>query len=231
MPNLYRSLFPAALFVALCSPFATAQVEPGSLDDLLGAEFAPLRSTEQLPELSAPLLMPPPPIQLEPDPQVGPVQSVLEIPRVTPEEPAPGALILPELTMPTPENTRADFTEDRRVLRPQIDVRPENEIQLLPFDNRDSVQTRKPQMQTPQALPYGSAASPRSRLLSVPVQVEFFTVTRRYVPYGGYGSYGYNNRPYGSYRPSPPRGYRPVGGYGYRPGGYGYGGRDCPSRR
>lgn len=239
MPKLNRSFFPAVLLAALCSSFALAQVEPGSLDDLLRAEFAPLNpatnSPEQLPDLNAPLLMPPqglpqqslpqqsrevgPKVQLPPvpqlppapqlaAPQLGPPASVLEIPRVTPGEPAPEALLLPELTMPTPENSGAGVSEERRVLRPQLEARSEDQLELLPFDDRDSIRARTPQMRTPQALPYGANGSSglgsnsrtyrsRSRLVAIPLQIEFFTVTQRYVPYGGYGV-----RPYGGYRPT-----------------------------
>jgi hypothetical protein len=274
MPKIIRSFLPAVLIAALCSPLVIAQTEPGSLDDLLGADFPPLvtppnRASEQLPDLNAPLLMGQPasqrrldripdpqlgpdpllapapqlapvaPVPQLPTPELGPPQSVLEIPRVTADEPAPGELILPELTMPTPENTAA-FPDQQRVLRPQLNVQPQDELELLPFDDADSIQARTPQMRTPKALPYGtnafgsnvygsngrSAYSSRSRLLAVPIQVEFYSVTQRYLPYGGFG---YGNRPYGSFRPGySPGGYRPAGGY--VPYG-GYGGRDCPYRR
>jgi len=173
-------------------------------------------------------------------------QSVLELPRVTMDEPAPDALVLPDLTMPTPENTGARLREDRRALKPQFETRPSEQIELLPFDNDSDravsdlltqpravpVQPRmqsplpRPQLQSPQALNYGSRSySSRSRIQLVPVQIEFFSVSRGfgYQPYGGYRSgygsgfgsgYGYNYRP-------PYGGYRPYGGYG---------GRDCPSR-
>lgn len=260
MSKLTRSFFPAVLLAALCSPFVMAQTEPGSLDDLLGADFAPLAtqdsSDQQLPDLHAPLLLGPPapqrsgetipqpqigplaplapvpqlapvaPVPMLPPPQSAPSQSVLDIPRVTAEEPAPGALVLPELTMPTPENTGA--VENQHVLRPQLDVRPQAELELLPFDDRNSIQARQPQMRTPRALPYGNSS--QQRQLAVPIQIEFFTVTRRYAPYGGYGSGGYGYRSYGSSRsPYGSGGYRPSGGYA--PYGYGRGGRDCPSRR
>ena len=230
--------------MALCSSFALAQNEPGGLE----SDFAPLQLPEldlpnsdlpdlqlpQIDELDAPLVMLPPPPQLEPS---APPVTVLELPRVAPDELAPGELVLPELTMPTPENSTADFGQSRRALRPQIAPAPTEELQLLPFDNREPAQVARPQMTTPRALPYGSAgvgqgsygnnagASRLGRLLSVPVQVEVITQTRGYVPYGGYRSFNFQYRPSG-YRSSVPRGYRP----GYAPYG-GYGGRDCPYRR
>ena len=253
MPKLYRSIFTAVLLAALCSSFAVAQNDPGGLE----SDFAPLQLPELdlpdlqppdlvLPQLDAPLVMPqldaplvmPRPQNQEfiPLPQFEPEvpTTVLEVPRVTIDEPAPGELVLPELTMPTPENSTADFGQNRSVLRPQI--APGEELQLLPLDNREPAQARRPQMTTPRALPYGNsglgnsaaygnnaAASRLGRLLSVPVQVEVFTERRGYVPYGGYRSFNFEYRP-SNYRPSYPRGYRSGG---YAP----YGGRDCPSRR
>ena len=245
MPKLIRLLFPATLIAALCSP-AFAQSDPGSLDDLLGLDFPPLEQQEtQTPsKLNSPLIMGPeiqaggealPATDLVPVPP--PPVSVLETPRVDVNEPAPGRLVLPDLTMPTPENTAVDSFDNRLSLKPQVTVQPSEPIELLPFDNGDTAELQtdprlirpQPQMQSPQALNYGSRAySSRSRIQMVPIQVEFFSVSRGigYQPYGGYRS------GYGSYG-RPPVGYRPYGGY-VPYGGYGRGnggGRYCPSGR
>jgi len=232
MPKLIRSLFPAALIAALCLPVvAFAQTEPGSLNDLLDADFAPLQTqtAQPSPELNAPLILGP---QVQRPQQAGrSMDSVLEIPRVAADEPAPGELLLPDLTIPTPQNTASDSFENRRSLKPQLEVRPPDPIELLPFDDGDVSDLRtkprairpQPRIQTPQALNYGSQAwSSRSRIQVAPIQVEFFSVNRGfgYQPYGGYGGYSGYRRPPVSYRPY--GGYVPYGGYG---------GRYCPSGR
>jgi len=125
--------------------------------------------------------------------------SVLELPQITVDE-DPGALVLPDLTMPTPENTVAGDNPYRQTLKPQLNDQTGNQFEL------------QPRMQAPQALPYGGSYIPSpTRRLSVPIQVEFFSISRGYIPYGGYRSRGYS-------------GYRPYGG------GYG-GGRYCPYGR
>ena len=257
MQRIIRPLLPALLIAAISSS-AFAQSEPGSIDDLLGADFAPLQTQTatqlpeiqlpeigplpkigpplpsptplpappQLPDLNAPLIMSPqvqPPQEMYPRLDLGsePSQSVLEVPRVTIDETAPGMLVLPDLTIPTPENTAAEPLEGQRVLRPQLDVGPQGR-DLLP-DNRDFAQQRVPRLQSPQALNYGSRAySSRSRI-QLPIQIEFYSASRSfgYQPYGGYGG-GYRTR----------SSYRPYGGYAPRGYGGGYGGgRSCPYSR
>lgn len=262
MPKIKRSFFSAVLLAALCSPFAIAQNDPGSLEDLLGADFAPLSPVPQLktPDLEAPLNLPAPsdfsvaprepgslpslespvvpesaiapdyPASITPRQSTVP-RSVLEIPRVTMDEPAPESLVLPDLTVPTPENSAADFRQGRTVLRPQLEPQRRDNLQLLPFDSQESIQTRTPRLQAPQPLPYGTygnrtrTESARSRLMSIPIQVEFYSVrgSYGYQPYGGFvpQSYGYGS----GYR----SGYRPYGGYGYRPNNGYRGGRNCPN--
>lgn len=234
MSKPIRTLFPAMLIAAWCLPvFAVAQTDPGSLDDLLGADFAPLQNqaAQQLPELNSPLIMGPQvPRQQEMLPQL---ESVMEVPRVIIDEPPPSELLLPDLTMPTPENTAMESRENRRSLKPQFEVQPQDRIELLPYGNGavtepsrqvftqprsfpQSSSFPQPRMQTPQALNYGSQAySSRSRIQFVPVQVEFYSGSRSfgYQPYGGYrASYssGYRSG-YGSFG-RPPVGYRPYGG-------------------
>jgi len=239
MPKLIRLLFPATMIAALCSP-VFAQSDPGSLDDLLGVEFAPLQQQEiqQPSALNSPLIIGPEnQVQSDALPAAGlvpvppPPISVVETPRVDVNEPAPGELVLPDLTIPTPENTALDSFG-----------KSTEPIELLPLDgNAVELPAERrlirpqPQLQSPQALNYGSRVySSRSRIQVVPIQVEFFSVSRGigYQPYGGYGS-GYGS-PYGSgYRPGygsygrPPINYRPYGGYGRSNGG----GRYCPYSR
>lgn len=236
MQRIIRPLLPALLIAAICSS-AFAQSDPGSIDDLLGAEYPvlqdpigpqlpeigpqlpaelpkigpPLTSPRQLPpppDLNAPLIMGPdvkpqqellPPLELP----LAPPQSVIEVPRVTIDEPAPGELVLPDLTIPTPENTAADSLKGQQVLRPQ-----------LPPDNRDFALRPAPRLQSPQAMNYGSRVySSRSRI-NVPIQIEFYSVNR---------SFGFQRS--GGYR----SGYRPYGGYVPNRG---FGGqRPCPYSR
>lgn len=256
MPKITRSLLPTILIAALCLPaVAFAQTEPGSLD-LLGADFEPLQTqtAQAIPELNAPIIMGP--TFRENQESIPQLDSVLEPPRVTIDEPAPGALLLPDLTIPTPENTAMDSFENRRSLKPQLGVQPPDPIELLPFDNGDvaelrpqsratlaqprmqSPQMQSPQMRSPQALNYGSRTySSRSRLQVVPIQVEFYSVSRGfgYQSYGGYRGglgFGYNTGYPASYG-RPPVGFRPYGGY-VPYGGFGRGnggGAYCPSRR
>ncbi len=239
MPKLIRLLFPVTLIAALCSPMF-AQSDPGSLDDVLGLDFAPLEQQEnQQPSgLNSPLIMGP---KTELVPVPPPPVSVMETPRVDVNEPVPGAMVLPDLTMPTPENTTVESFDNQQSLKPPVTIQPSEPIELLPFDDGDTAELQtaprlirpQPRLQSPQALNYGNRTfSSRSRIQAVPVQVEFFSVSPgiRYQSYGGYQS-GY--RPsYGSYG-RPPVGYRPYGGY-VPYGGYGRGnggGRYCPSGR
>ena len=252
MSKLIHSLFPVTLLMAALSlpAMTVAQTDPGSLDELLGADFEPLQNqpAQQVPELNAPLIMGP---QVQRPQDVLPqMESVLEVPRVTIDERAPGELVLPDLTIPTPENTAIDSRMNRRSLKPKFEVRPPDPIELRPFDDDDAAQIGEqipaqprstfvqPRMQTPQVLNYGSRAySSRSRLLSVPIQVEFFSTSRSfgYQPYGAYGP-GYRSN-YGSgYRSSYGSGFRSgYGSYGRPPAGYRpYGGGDpryCPYGR
>ena len=260
MPRNIRSLkftfsfSSAVLIAATCmSTVAVAQTEPGSLDDLLGADFEPLQGqvNPELPDLNSPLILgPPEQRQWQPQTEVIPEpQSVLTVPRVGTDEPAPDALVLPDLTMPTPDNTAFESRDNRRSLKPQSTVQPPDPIELLPFNDDQSTELRTqprtpqtqqglltPRMQSPQALNYGNRAySSRSRIQVVPVQIEFFSVSRGIgYPYGGYGAAyrsGYRGGIGGYGRP--PVGYSPYGGY-VPYGGYGRGysgGRNCPSRR
>jgi len=230
MPKFTFSFLPTLLIAALCLPaIGAAQTDPGSLelDDLLGADFNPLQEQNAQPstDLHAPLVLVPPVPNL-PVPQtsevIPPPISVLELPRIAIDEPAAGELVLPDLTIPTPENTTVDPLENRRSLKPQFEVQPPAQIEpVLPQP--------RPRMQSPQALNYGgSAYSSRSRIQIVPIQVEYYSVNRSYgyQPYGGYGGYrsGYGS----SYRPS-------YGGYSRSPARSAYGGaggsRYCPYGR
>lgn len=208
MPNRTRQTFAILCVAGLFSTQLFAQSDPGSL---LEAEFAPLAPVPQPSELNEPLLMGP---KTEtgalPEHKPAPPQTVIESqPQF--DKGAPGALVLPDLTIPTPENSGVDTDPDRTTLKPPL-VQPDGGLDQAPA----------PRMHTPQAHYYGSSSfsHTRSRAFAVPVQVEFFTITRGfgYQPYGVYG---------GLYRP-------PVYGYrfgGYVPyGGYGYGGRNCPNR-
>ena len=201
MPMLIRTLLTVLMLMTLSTSIASAQNDPGSMDDLLDIEFAPLQPETQqaqpLPDLEAPLILgdrvelPPPP---SPRRQSGPL-SVLEVPPVTMDGPASGALVLPDLTMPTPENTRVDAF-DRTSLKPRIGVQPNDRFELPP----------EPRLQAPRALSYGAgtlSSRPQFGVYRAPLQIEIFSANRGF----GFQSYG---------------GYR-SGGYGYRPNGYGYG--------
>lgn len=228
MPKFTFSFLPTLLIAALCLPaIGAAQTDPGSLelDDLFGADFNPLQEQTGQPstDLHAPLVIVPP-VPNSPAPQpsevIPPPIAVPDVPRIAIDESAPGELVLPELTIPTPDNTTVDPLENRRSLKPQFELRPQNQVEpVLP----------QPRMQSPQALNYGgSAYSSRSRIQIVPVQVEFYSVSRGYgyQPYGGYGGYRGYRSGYGSnYRPS-------YGGYGRSPARPSYGGsRYCPYGR
>jgi len=246
MPTFIRTIFSTLVLAALCTPIAFAQNDPGSISDLLEADFAPLHQTTQSnTELNSPLILGPElqangnlPAKPELVPIPPPPSSVLEVPSADNEKRPTGELasasaseeiILPELTMPTPENTTADLQEGLTVLRPRFDDRQQAPVDLLPFNGRDDRQLPKPRMQAPQALNYGSQTSATPSRLQVPIQFEFYSVNRSfgYSPLSGLGVGGFNagfNRP-AVYQPF--GGYVPYGGYGR---GYG-GGRYCPSGR
>ena len=178
-------------------------------------------------DLHAPLvIVPPVPNALIPQSsEVIPPPLVLDVPRIAIDEPAPGELVLPDLTIPTPENTTVDPLENRRSLKPQFEV--QRQVQIEPA-------IPQPRLQSPQALNYGNSYSSRSRLQIVPLQVEVFSVNRGYgyQPYGGYSGYrpGYRS----SYRSGYGSSYRSGYGSSYRPGsygGYGGGSRYCPYGR
>ncbi|QEG25240.1 hypothetical protein [Mariniblastus fucicola] len=232
MQRPLRQLFSAAMITVLSLSCANAQTDPGGIGDLLDADFAPLQTNaQQLPELNSPLIMGEQQVQLPPVPQVFPQQpqSVLETPGAVINQSAPEQLILPDLTIPTPENTAATSREDRRSLKPQFDALSQDRIELLPFDNDDTpslqARIRIPQMSTPQALNYRSQTyTSRSLLRTLPIQIEFFSETQSfgYQPYGVYRPGGYGYRSYGgAYRPY--SGYQPYGRYrpygGHRDGG------------
>ncbi len=191
---------------------------PSVKDELLGTEFDPVATSPPRPgTLNSPLIMGADGAQevqrltnLEMAPESA--QSVLEVPRITLDEPSPGGLVLPDLTVPTPENSMADNGQNRTVLKPPLLDQSGDEIALLPFDNRNPSQGRIPRMQSPQALSYGgSYIAPRTRFNNASVQVEFFSISR-----------GFGYQPYGGYVP---RGYWPYGGFGYGGGSY------CPYGR
>ena len=178
--------------------------EPDALNSplILGPEIDTDPGALNLP----PVLGPSPEVELLPSPDSG----YVELPEVPMVQPVPGELVLPELTIPTPENSIADGG-NQRVLKPQLDQQSQHGLQ--PLDNRNQAPAQVPRLQGPQALSYGGRyVQPRTRVFSTPIQVEVFTFSRGgfgYQPYGGYrGGYG---------------GYRAYGGYG--------GGRSCPYGR
>lgn len=232
MPKFTFSFLPTLVIAVLCLPaIGAAQTDPGSLglDSLLGADFDPLQeqNAQSSTDLHAPLvIVPPVPNALIPQSsEVIPPPLVLDVPRIAIDEPAPGELVLPDLTIPTPENTTVDPLENRRSLKPQFEV--QRQVQIEPA-------IPQPRLQSPQALNYGNSYSSRSRLQIVPLQVEVFSVNRGYgyQPYGGYSGYrpGYRS----SYRLGYGSSYRSGYGSSYRPGsygGYGGGSRYCPYGR
>ena len=212
-----RTLFIAVAVCGLFASFANAQSSPGSFDELLETEFAPLKPVPQLPDLHAPLVMGPQ--ENEKQERSKEPKSVIEVPQVQSNDAAPKVLVLPNLTIPTPENTAADRVDSQTVLRPGFGERSDDDLQLLPFNERNDARLRQPTLQPPRALPYGSNSRSfysSTRRLAVPIQVEFFS----------FGNFGF--------QPFPAYGYRPYGGYvpygGYRSYG-GFGGRNCPYGR
>ena len=223
MPKFTFSFLPTLVIAVLCLPaIGAAQTDPGSLElDYPSADVNPLQEQNAQPstDLHAPLvIVPPVPNVLIPQSsEVIPPPLVLDVPRIAIDEPAPGELVLPDLTIPTPENTTVDPLENRRSLKPQFEV--QRQVQIEPA-------IPQPRLQSPQALNYGNSYSSRSRLQIVPLQVEVFSVNRGYgyQPYGGYSGYrpGYRS----SYRSGYGSSYR-SGSYG----GYGGGSRYCPYGR
>ena len=200
--------------------------EPGTLPDLLGTEFdplAPLPTTQPTNSpsfedaLRAPIIMdgdsPVPTFDESFTPQP---KSVLEtsdrIDAPFPVEETP-VLQVPNLTAPSPELT--GFGDVDLLPLPGTDP----QIQNLP---QPTLQAPRPML--PTGTHYGSSNERLgSRLLSLPIQVEFFSFNPGgnfgYLPYGGFGGVGGHG------------GFQSHGGYrSYRPP-YNGGGRYCPNGR
>ena len=210
------SLASCSLLVALAAfaASAAAQTDSGSFEELLDLDLAPLEApVAPLPTL--PDLVEPGTLQVAPVapsfsigsleeavPPPAEKRSVLdlspvEVPHIALDPVDSEELLLPDLSVPTPENTRADIA-------PAI----------------------VPRLHAPQPLTYpraGPASSfKRYRTRSIPLQIEFYTVRQvnpyvvpyTYRPYGYQAFGGY--QPYGGYRGSlgvrPPRGLGCAGG-------------------
>ena len=130
-PNLFRSLMATCLFsvamTVVVSPIAMGQ-NSGSFDELIDLDLAPLE-TPVPPQLEQPYMAGPSELQeapVQPSFSIGPIEapsdpslqaearSVLDLPAVSIDPAATDELLLPDLTLPTPENTRADFTTVRK---------------------------------------------------------------------------------------------------------------------
>lgn len=216
MLKIYRfSLSVCSLLVAMAAFAVPApgQTDAGSFEELLDLDLAPLE-TSDAPLPGLPYLAEPEELRVAPAApsfSIGPLEeaaqqtvpplaipsqveprSVLEVPHIALDPLESEELVLPDLSVPTPENTRADIAP------------------VLP-----------PRLHAPQPLTYArnvptapDSSFDRFRLRSIPLQIQFYSV-RQVNPAFTYGA-GARPSPY-SYRGSgylPYGGYQPYGGYG-----------------